>query len=204
MAFGEAFDGILAAAQAGAEWAVARIYRDLDPAVRRYLRVQGTRELEDVASETWMAVARGLRRFHGDEADLRRWVFTIARRRLIDARRRDGRRQECPIGAAEDARAGGDVEEEALEALSTERVRSILAVLPPDQADVLLLRVIAGLDAANVARIMGKRAGTVRVLQHRALARLAARLSEEELRSRKRGSAGGVTAQDPAAIYGVS
>jgi RNA polymerase sigma-70 factor, ECF subfamily len=179
MAFGEAFDGILAAAQAGAEWGVGSMYRDLNPAVLRYLRIQGAREPEDVASETWMSVARGLKGFRGDEADLRRWVFTIARRRLIDARRREGRRPERPIGSAEDARAGGDVEEEALEALSTDRVRSILSSLPVDQADVLLLRVIAGLDTADVARMVGKRAGTVRVLQHRALARLAARLSEE-------------------------
>jgi RNA polymerase sigma-70 factor (ECF subfamily) len=179
MAFGEAFDGILAAAQAGAEWGVGSMYRDLNPAVLRYLRIQGAREPEDVASETWMSVARGLKGFRGDEADLRRWVFTIARRRLIDARRREGRRPERPIGPAEDARAGGDVEEEALEALSTDRVRSILSSLPVDQADVLLLRVIAGLDTAEVARIVGKRAGTVRVLQHRALAKLAVRLSEE-------------------------
>ena len=56
--------------------------------------------------------------------------------------------------------------------------RRILALLPQDQAEVLLLRVVAGLDAETVARITGRRAGAVRVLQHRALKRLARRLEQ--------------------------
>jgi RNA polymerase sigma-70 factor (ECF subfamily) len=182
MALGEGFDAILEAARAGADWAVAAIYRDLNPAVLRYLRVQDAREAEDIASETWMDVARGLGRFAGDERDLRRWVFTIARRRLIDARRREGRRADrwVTIGFPEPERSGGNVESEALEAISTERALTLLlAALPRDQAEIVLLRVIAGLDTGEVARIVGKRPGTVRVLQHRALARLAARLAEE-------------------------
>jgi RNA polymerase sigma-70 factor (ECF subfamily) len=182
MALGESFGAILAGARTGADWAVAALYRDLNPAVVRYLRMQLPGEADDIASETWMDVARGLGRFEGGEQDLRRWIFTIARRRMIDARRRERRRLD-PARAASvwgSGRADGDVESEALESISTERtLRLLLAVLPPDQAEVVLLRVIAGLDTGTVARILRKRPGTVRVLQHRALARLAARLAEE-------------------------
>ena len=63
------------------------------------------------------------------------------------------------------AALGGSVAQAAIDAL--------VADLPPDQAEVVLLRVVAGLGVDEVAEIMGKRPGTVRVLQHRALRRLA-------------------------------
>ena len=57
-----------------------------------------------------------------------------------------------------------------------EAVRKIVALLPPDQAEIVLLRVVGGLPVEEVAAITGRRPGTVRVLQHRALRRLAERL----------------------------
>ncbi len=67
-----------------------------------------------------------------------------------------------------------------------------VARLPRDQAEVVALRVLAGLSAEQVGEIVGKRAGAVRVLQHRALRRLANDLAAE-----------GVTRQTGAAIFGV-
>jgi RNA polymerase sigma-70 factor (ECF subfamily) len=67
-----------------------------------------------------------------------------------------------------------------------------VARLPDDQAEVVALRVLAGLSAEQVAEIVGKRAGAVRVLQHRGLRRLANELTAE-----------GVTRQTGAAIFGV-
>ena len=62
---------------------------------------------------------------------------------------------------------------------STQAALDLIASLPPEQADVVLLRVLGGFDAEEVGAIMGKRPGTVRVLQHRALAHLAKVLSRE-------------------------
>src|SRR5205814_6232262 len=81
---GDQFKGILTAAQDGGEWAVAILYRWLHPAVVSYLRVRAGDDAEDLASETWLAVARALPGFTGDEAAFRSWVFTIAHRRLVD------------------------------------------------------------------------------------------------------------------------
>jgi len=86
------FENTLSAAQAGEEWALTVLYRSLQPGLLAYLRSQRRNDAEDLASETWIAAARGLRRFRGDESDLRRWIFTIARRRLLDLRRDEGRR----------------------------------------------------------------------------------------------------------------
>jgi len=183
---GDQFQGILAAAQEGGDWAVAILYRWLHPAMVSYLRARAGDEAEDLASETWIAVARGLTRFSGDEAAFRSWVFTIAHRRVIDHHRATARRprtktlhategdqRDGPLDLPADDDPAGDV----LDAVAGEEaVRKIVALLPPDQAEVVLLRVVAGLPVEDVAAITGKRPGTVRVLQHRALRRLAERL----------------------------
>ena len=176
----EQFEGVIAAAKTGAEWAITALYREFGPGLLRYLRAQAPAEGEDLASEVWMNVAAGLGRFEGDEAAFRCWLFSIARRRLIDFRRREQRRRTMlnslePAGASD----GVDPAAQALMASESEAVLAHIATLPPDQAEVVLLRVVAGLDVAEVATIVGKKAGAVRVLQHRALKRLSRRLMRE-------------------------
>src|SRR3954452_23105418 len=92
MRTGLPFDDVLAAAQAGAAWAFETLYPDLSPAVTGYLRLHGAPEPDDLASETFLGVFRGLSGFAGDEDALRSWVFTIAHRRLVDDWRRRSRR----------------------------------------------------------------------------------------------------------------
>jgi RNA polymerase sigma-70 factor (ECF subfamily) len=181
MSQAERFETTLAAAQAGAEWALAELYRDLHPRVLRYLRAQEPSEAEDLASEVWLDVARGLGRFEGEEQAFRAWAFTIARRRLVDLRRQRARRPAVPTSVERLIEGGGmgDVEEEAMTGLTTGAAIARIATLPPDQAEVVLLRVLAGLTVREVAGIMGKRPGTVRVLQHRALKRLAREVRRE-------------------------
>ena len=176
MALGAAFEEVLAAARDGAEWAVAAIYRDLHPALLAYLRAVEPDEADDLASEVWLGVGRGLDRFEGDEGAFRGWAFTIARRRVVDLRRRRSRRQTEPAATEELATIAGreDPEAAALDAVSADEVRRrLVELLPPDQADVVLLGVVGGLDTRRIADVLGKRPGTVRVLQHRALRRLA-------------------------------
>jgi len=68
---GADFAGVLAAAQQGDEAAYARLWRDGNPPLLRYLRVVSSGDPEDVAAETWASVVRGLRRFRGEERDWR-------------------------------------------------------------------------------------------------------------------------------------
>lgn len=172
MTLGEQFDEVLAASQLGEEWAITALYRDLAPGVLAFLRARAGDEAEDIASQTWLEVARSVGRFSGDEGGFRGWVFTIARRRLSNERRRLGRRRTEWLGSA-DVAGGDDV---SLRSESEEAVRRIVGLLPDDLAEVVLLRVVAGLPVDEVARITGRRAGNVRVMQHRALKRLAAAL----------------------------
>ena len=175
------FPGVLRAAARGDESAFARLYRDAHPLLLRYLRVVAGDAAEDVAAEAWLEIARGLARFQGGEPEFRGWLFTLARRRVMDLRRYSRRHPVRLTGdtADLDRPAADDTAAAALDNLSAEAVLELIATLPRLQAEVILLRVVAGLDVGQVARITAKRPGTVRMAAHRGLRALAARLSAQ-------------------------
>lgn len=186
VAEGARFESALGAAQAGQEWGFDELYRSLHAYVLRYLRLQAPREAEDLAAETWMNVASALDHFSGDEAAFRSWVFTIARRRVVDHIRRSSRRpgDYRPVAEERDCPAPDDTESTAMATVATEEALALIGRLPHDQAEILLLRVLGGLSAEQVGAIVSKPAGTVRVLQHRALKRLAKELTTERVTPR--------------------
>jgi RNA polymerase sigma factor (sigma-70 family) len=171
---GDAFEPVLVAARTGEGWAAERLWRCLAPAVAGYLRAQGASEPEDLTSEVFLGVFRTIGTFSGDEPGFRSWVFTIAHRRLVDDRRRASRRpspSELSPGDA-DRYSGRSAEQEALRHLGTERVRELCDLLVPDQRDVLLLRLVAGLTVEEVAHALDKSEGAVKALQRRGLGSL--------------------------------
>lgn len=176
---GEEFAAQLAAAQGGSEDAFAVLWRDANPALVRYLRVVASEHAEDIAAETWVQVVRGLPRFSGDESAWRAWLFTTARRRLLDQVRLRKRHPAEPldeISVAEEPRAAA-AEEIAMDNLATEWAMELLSRLPEQQAEVIMLRVLAGLDTEVVADMLGRSPGAVRVAAHRGLRKLATLLS---------------------------
>jgi RNA polymerase sigma factor (sigma-70 family) len=179
MRTGLVFDDVLAAAQAGAAWAFEVLYRDLSPVVTGYLRLHGAAEPDDLASETFLGVFTGLAAFHGDEAALCSWVFTIAHRRLVDDWRRRSRRPQLTDDAGDlTVHAGGDAEDDALVRIGAADVHRMCAELPDDQRSVLLLRVLADLTVDQVAEVMGRSVGAVKALQRRGLRTLRDRLEQ--------------------------
>jgi RNA polymerase sigma-70 factor (ECF subfamily) len=176
---GGAFGVTLAHARTGDDAAFACIFRDVQPALLRYLRVI-TPEPEDVAGETWIQVVTGLRRFRGGEQDFRAWLFSIARNRAADAGRSRHRRPAVPLDMTEAAQqpTTTDAADQALEAVSTQAAMELIKLLPREQAEIIVLRVVAGLDASDVAKIVGKTPGAVRVAAHRGLRRLAGQVAQ--------------------------
>ncbi|MBN2624057.1 MAG: sigma-70 family RNA polymerase sigma factor [Acidimicrobiales bacterium] len=178
--FNGEFDSVLRAAQTGAPWALERIFTALAPVVEGYLRVQGAAEPEDLTSEVFLAVLRNLGSFDGDEPGFRSWVFTIAHRRLLDARRRAMRRpRSAPLDDLADMPMLDDVEDLVDRRLAVERVRTLCEQLRPDQRDVLLLRLLGRLTVDEVAAALDKTPGSVKALQRRGLQGLA-RIVERE------------------------
>ena len=91
---GPEFPAVLAAAAAGNEDAFGRLWRDLQPRLLRYFAVAAPAVADDLASETWLGVVRGLERFQGGEPAFRAWVFPIARHEVLDWLRRAARRRQ--------------------------------------------------------------------------------------------------------------
>jgi RNA polymerase sigma-70 factor, ECF subfamily len=180
---GEEFGTVLAAAQQGSQAAFSRLWRDGNPALLRYLRVVAPEAAEDVAAETWLHVVRGLAGFRGDEQGWRAWLFTTARRRAIDEARHRSRRPERALAEMLPVQmpAAPDTVDLVIERIDTQSALSLVARLPPHQAEVILLRVVAGLDNETVARLIGRSPGAVRVAAHRGLRRMAAILTEADV-----------------------
>ena len=176
---GGAFPGVLAAAQTGAGWALERIWHSYAGTVTGYLRLQGVAEPEDLTSEVFLGAFRSLAGFAGDEAAFRSWLFTIAHRRVLDARRAASRRP--PMADIDDQVLSGasDVDTEVLRRLATDRVRALCDQLVPDQRDVLLLRLVGGFTVEEVAAAVDKSPGAVKALQRRGLTALRKILDRE-------------------------
>ncbi len=175
---------VVAAAGKGEHWALTELFRAYQPSLLRFLRAQEPRAADDLAGEVWIAVARGLDQFTGDEAGFRGWLYTIARRRLIDHRRRCVRQRTDAVSSdvldtTVEWGLGGDPAGEVLDRLGAQgAVDTLVAELTADQAEAVLLRVVGGLSVAETALIMQRPPGAVRVLCHRALRRLAAHYGE--------------------------
>ena len=173
------FPRILAAACAGGEWAWRELYGAVAPQLTRYLRARGVPEPDAVVGETFVKVVRYIEGFEGDEAAFRTWVFTIGRNLVVDDLRRRARR---PVDVATDdqlqkAAPLGNAEDDAMGGLAAAHVEEVLAHLSVDQRDVLLLRILGGLTIGEIAMVVRKKEGAVKMLQARGLAAIRRQLS---------------------------
>lgn len=149
--------------------ALEEIFRTYQPALIRYLRTMAADLADDVASQTWLSVAQSIDGFTGDGNALRGWILTIGRRRLVDEFRRHARRPEVVAAVPE------VVDSETPDDVIVAQVgwaQRLIGQLPPQQGEVVLLRVIGGLSVAETAEVTGHTPGNVRVLAHRGLAGL--------------------------------
>lgn len=174
-------NAVVTAAQHGDEDAFRLLYRTLQPGLLRYLTALVGADAEDVASETWLQIARDLATFTGGE--FRAWAVTIARNRAMDHLRRQRRRPAfpVPVQALAELPSDNDTAEHAGESIGTDTAIALIATLPPREAEAVLLRAVIGLDAESAARVLGRRAGAIRTAAHRGLRRLAALLGDTDV-----------------------
>jgi RNA polymerase sigma-70 factor (ECF subfamily) len=172
-------DAAVSAAQGGDERAFTALYRALQPGLLRYLHALVRTDAEDVAAETWLNVTRDFGTFRGGWSEFRAWTVTIARHRALDHVRHQGRRPSIctPNDELTGIVADDDTAGRAIEGLSTQEAVALIASLPQDQAEAVMLRVVIGLDAKTAGRVLGKSAGAVRTATYRGLGNLSARLA---------------------------
>jgi len=167
-------------AQRGDSESFRILYREAQPRLLRYLTYLVGSEAEDIASEAWLQATRDLGKFHGSYSEFRGWLTTIARNRAMDHLRRVKRQPpSIPVPIEDLTFLAGreDTADRALEAISTEEALSLIASLPRDQAEAVLLRAVVGLDAKTAAQVVGKRAGAIRTAAYRGLKNIEKRIS---------------------------
>ncbi len=172
-------------ARAGDRDALGALWRIYHPQLLRLLRAKRSPSPDDVASQVWIDVGRALARFEGDGADLRRWLFTIASRRSTDQVRTIGRRRETAVDAfdAFDDLPGitnpGDVADQVADLASLDDALGLVATLPPNMAEAIMLRLVSDMSFDEVAAVMRTTEGNARVLVHRGLAKLRAEIARQ-------------------------
>jgi RNA polymerase sigma-70 factor (ECF subfamily) len=172
-------------AQADAR-AFAPLYgRYADPVYRYCYRKLGNPDIAaDATAQVFVQALAALPGFRAQGNSFRAWLFTIAHNVIVDHFR--VRRPVAPIAAAAHVPTAEPSPEEMLlrhEAGST--VRALLATLPADQRQILELR-LAGLTGSEIASVLGRSPGAVRVAQVRAIARLRETLADSDAAAQER------------------
>ncbi len=165
---------IVDAAKAGDEAALSELYTLYFPRVYRYIlaRTGNTYDAEDLAEEVFMKVLEAIDRFQWREAPFSAWLFRIAHNALISQRRKDGvRGRSGPLsdGLALDLQGPDEM---VANRLALNEIMDAAEKLPEAQRQVITLRFAAGLSVAETARAMNKGEGNVKVIQHKAIAKL--------------------------------
>jgi RNA polymerase sigma-70 factor (ECF subfamily) len=127
------------------------------------------------------------------------WLFTIARNRAIDERRRARRRPEEPreLWDRDVVDVHPDAAYDMILKSDTDWALRMISTLPKDQAEAVMLRVVAGLDVAQTAQVLGKRPGAVRIAAMRGLRRLA---GHAEVQARRKAGRLGFNSPHPEGV----
>lgn len=176
---------IVDAARAGDEQALSELYLLYFPRVYRYIlaRTGNQYDAEDLAEEVFMKVLEAIDRFQWREAPFSAWLFRIAHNALISKRRKEtsrGKSTQLTDVYATDA-DGPEILVESR--LAVREVMAAAEKLPEAQRQVIALRFGAGLTVAETARAMGKGDGNVKVIQHKAIAKLREMMGQPRRRS---------------------
>lgn len=174
------FQDLLRDARLGEGTAFAELWARHAGRVAAFVRFRGGVDVEELTSDVFVAAFGGIGRFEGDEAGFTALLLTIARRRVVDEQRQRARRVPlAPWQAEDDVRAVPSVEDDVLGRAAADDLAVHLDRLTPDQREVVTLRLLADLSLEQTARVMGKRVGTVKSLQRRALDALRRSLDSE-------------------------
>ncbi|MFL6138367.1 MAG: RNA polymerase sigma factor ShbA [Frankiaceae bacterium] len=171
-------DALLDRARRGDGEAVSVLLGRLRPQLVRYCRsrlgrVVGSYELaDDVAQEVCLAVLNALPRYRDEGHPFAAFVFGIAAHKVADAHRAGARGMVLVAELPDRADDAPGPEDAAVHDAEVEVARALLARLPEQAREIILLRVAAGLTAEQTGEVLGMSAGAVRVAQHRALTRL--------------------------------
>ena len=135
---------------------------------------------EDVTEQVFLRALAALPRFEergeGPDSTFRVWLFRICRNAISNERRRAARRREAPLDVAELLPATDDPAARVADREAAARAWKAVERLPADRRQALVLRFVEEMTTPEIAAVMGRSEGAVRVLVHRALRAVAADL----------------------------
>lgn len=165
---------LIARARKGDAEAYGTLYDRYVEALYRFiaLKVRGREAAEDLTHEVFLVGWQKLPSYHEYGLRFSSWLYRIARNKVIDHYRRERPHDSLEtLPEAQLISVGGPAEEMERGMMITE-VRNSLTRLNDDQRDVVIMRFIEGLTHEEIAEILGKTQGAVRLIQHRALENL--------------------------------
>jgi RNA polymerase sigma-70 factor, ECF subfamily len=171
-------DELAIAATTGDVEAVGRLYDAMVGPIYRYMavRVRRREDAEDLTHLVFERIVGALPRYRHNGRPFAAWAFRIARNAVIDHQRR--LRPTEPLGRVAEPSDGVGLEALSVRGEEIRELREAIRRLTPDQQEAIALRYAAGLSAEEAARVMGRRAGTVRGLTFRAIEALRRHLTD--------------------------
>lgn len=170
---------LVAAAQQGDTAAMDELLRAIFPAVISYCRSRitwsapGFATADDVAQEICLAVVTGLPRYEDQGSPFMAYVYGIAAHKVADAKRNAFRHPNDVLDESIELEEKSDGPESlALQKESADEIVELLTILSPMAREIVRLRVIVGMSAAETAAVLDSTPGAVRVAQFRALKKL--------------------------------
>lgn len=162
--------------------AARRDPRAFEPLYRKYVsqvysfavyEMRDHHRAEDVTEQVFMRALAALPRFHergeGEASTFRVWLFRIARNILSNQRRRDRRRPEARLDAVIELAAPDDPAASVADRETVAQAWRAIDRLPDDRRRALVLRFVDEMTTSEIAGVLGRSEGAVRVLIHRAL-----------------------------------
>ena len=149
------------AARGGDEMAFALLWRENNARLTKFVQARtfnSNLDFEEIVSETWLSVAKDIKKFKGEYSAFTAWLYGIARNRIIDAARKRDRtiRPQAELDEAFWLPSKQDVSTEIEADTNVKEIIAAINRLPEAQAEVVMLRVVSDLSVEDVAKIVKK------------------------------------------------
>ena len=156
----------------GESSAFGSLYDKYQPKIYRFIlfKVSHREEAEDLTHKVFLSALENIHKFKDQGFPFSSWLFRIARNKVIDYYRT--KKDISPLENAPDITSSEDNVELISKKLNLERIYISLQKLTDEQKEVVILRFVEGLSHKEVAQILDKKTGAIRVLQHRAISEI--------------------------------
>jgi RNA polymerase sigma-70 factor (ECF subfamily) len=137
-----------------------------------YLKVSHKADAEDITQQIFLNAWQNIRRYRHKGFPFSSWLYKIAHNAVIDFYRSRNVRADVDLESVEETAQENRIDQETDYNFALEAIEKVIRQLPPNQQSIIIMRFVDDLPTKEIARILEKNEGAIRVIQHRALKRL--------------------------------